>query len=60
VCGRRRERLKIGRLEAAKNNIVRIKHGKGRTAKVQFKKSDLDAYLENNTVHMRRAGRSAK
>jgi len=46
--------------EAAKNYIVRIKHGKGRTAKVQFKKSDLDTYLENNTVHMRRAGRSAK
>jgi len=34
--------------EVEKKNIVRIKHGKGRTAKVQFKKSVLDAYLEKH------------
>lgn len=36
--------------EVEKRNIVRIKLGRGQTAKVQFKKSDLDAYLAKNTI----------
>lgn len=46
--------------EVEKGNIVRIKLGRGQTAKVQFRKSDLDAYLVKNTIPLHKRGRQEK